>query len=122
MQLAVPPEEGQASLAPPNVTETDESVGGNPEAESDTDAPAGPDVGERVMDRLGEVTVKVVVATPKPGSVTVSAYGPGGRFGTKKKHERVPGVATERGPATGQLEVDCAESDITLVLPMIAST
>lgn len=71
MQLPVPPEAGHDVVVPPKVTETDESVDGNPEAETDTGAPAGPDVGERVMDRLGEVTVKVVVATPRLGSVTV---------------------------------------------------
>ena len=122
MQLAAPPDAGQATIVPPKVTETDESVGGNPRAESDTDAPAGPEVGESVMDRLGEVTVKVVVATPRLGSVTVRVYEPGGRFGTLKTQERVPGVARELGPATGQGEVDCAERGITLALPRVAPT
>jgi len=72
VQLAVPPEAGHGVRVPSKATETEVSVDGNPEAETETDAPAGPDVGERVIDKLGEVTVKVVVATPRLGSVTVS--------------------------------------------------
>ena len=122
MQLAVPPEAGHDVGVPPKATDTEVSVDGNPEAETDTDAPAGPDVGERVMDKLGEVTAKVVVATPRLGSVTVSVYGPGGRFGTVKRQERVPTATTEPGPATEQVEVDCAERGITLALPRVAWT
>ena len=67
------PPEGVTS-AEPNViaAKLDVFSAGNPDAESDTEIPPGPDVGERVIVRDAEVTVKVVLTAPRFGSVTIS--------------------------------------------------